>query len=926
MRKDKELLSMFLLNMDNKTNSTKTSPNQSDLVLVTYIPEKKNSKRNDKNIKDETVIERNTNVVNFYDLMNVLDYQETQFLEFTEVNIDVDKLQFIVSNRHIFEPLLKRGKTYKYEKYEHYDPFLLASKYLAKSRNHSVKVVYKQKRGVGRFNAKGSLSLQCLKRQIRQTISTGYLDIDIVNAHPNILKFVCTENGYPCPILIKYCKNRDKFIKENSFTTKAHGKLVFLCIMNGGTEEYKALENPSKEMVTFASSEILNIHNLIAAKHSEQFEAHKKARIAKGKNYNHKASFMNIILCDIENKLLMAMHEYFGSSRNDVLCFDGLMPLNGKKYDLDGCQKHIFDKYHIKIELAIKPFDEAFDLSMYSYPIYKEISLSYYEDFENLVSKTIDLEIATEWLNNAIKWISNGGGGYFLTKNSNIDHLTQLNSIHYKPVKKETLLGDLEFVCNIENSKFDIDYWSAHKNDKKKGGLDLEKMQQYLFTMLGSKRKDNNSFIDTFLKTGKISIFKSVDFFPFLERKGVPNLNGKFNMFSGFPLEKVEQTKQIDFTKSALYKHIKEELMNNNEEEFNHFLDHIADMIQDPANIKSIGHLFFTHQGMGKGLLAEFVAKLLGPDHCITFGNTDAYFSNFNSDQANKILKIFEEVSDKGVAFKNHDRLKGDQSKKTERIEPKGLDPYTIMHCARYWYFTNHPHSLYIEGDNRRITCHKANSRYANIIEYFEILWQEIRDIQFCKCAFEFFASRKYTFKSVTTCFENNFKKEQKEINLCSTHQFLKEYAENGGLDNLSSPKVKCSDLSDAYHIWCTNSGTQYHLNTFKTQLAKIDINACKVRYDGIGTWCYILDFKILTKKFSELLKDPTFEFKNQDYIDEEVEEQIKKNAKEEELKQTKSAKKSNNKIKNTETFKSQKINLDSDDDENFQVFAKKLF
>lgn len=53
-----------------------------------------------------------------------------------------------------------------------------------------------------------------------------------------------------------------------------------------------------------------------------------------------------------------------------------------------------------------------------------------------------------------------------------------------------------------------------------------------------------------------------------------------------FPLKNVEQTKNIDFTKSALYKYTKEELMNNNIAEFEHFQDHIADMVQDRANIK----------------------------------------------------------------------------------------------------------------------------------------------------------------------------------------------------------------------------------------------------------------------------------------------------------------------------------------------------
>jgi len=44
------------------------------------------------------------------------------------------------------------------------------------------------------------------------------------------------------------------------------------------------------------------------------------------------------------------------------------------------------------------------------------------------------------------------------------------------------------------------------------------------------------------------------------------------------------------------------------------------------------------------------MSKLLGIDHFISIENIDAYFGQFNADQANKILKVFEELSEKGSA------------------------------------------------------------------------------------------------------------------------------------------------------------------------------------------------------------------------------------------------------------------------------------
>ena len=89
-----------------------------------------------------------------------------------------------------------------------------------------------------------------------------------------------------------------------------------------------------------------------------------------------------------------------------------------------------------------------------------------------------------------------------------------------------------------------------------------------------------------------LNTFNSIEFLPFLKRNGEPELYDSFNTFTGYPMEDVKLEQPcVRFEDSHLYKHLKEEMMNNNEGEFEHFLDHVADMIQDPANIKTYGPL-----------------------------------------------------------------------------------------------------------------------------------------------------------------------------------------------------------------------------------------------------------------------------------------------------------------------------------------------
>ena len=644
-----------------------------------------------------TMISNTTNsITNHYDNLLPLEYGNSNFIQLTE-KIDTDKLSFIINKKSIFEPLLREDRRFKGKEYEHYDAFMMASKFLKKSRNGHVKVLYNQKRNIGRYYAVKSLSLQCITRQIRQTICNDYyLDIDMKNCHPTILKFICDECGISCPILSRYVSDRKKFFKKNN-VTKSVGKITLLSIINGGKIAYKKLKNPSEELQEFYNTEIKNIHNNIALKHHDKFIKHKEERIANDKNHNHKASFMNIILCDIENKILQEMYNFFGKPSSCVLCFDGIMLEKGHKYDIQGAEQQIFDKFNINIKLDIKPFEDAFDLTKYGkLPEYNEMSLEYYSDFRNLIGHDVYPELIKEWTDKSLVLIENGGKSFFLTKNRMVDCLTKEIRVYYKQVQSADILNNLKVKLNVINPKFDFiflkDFMSKKPKEKKEllqimNDDQKSKLIKYLYKWIGPHgQKNEPGYIQDIMENRLLNSYNNIEFYPYLSRNGKPKLDDSFNTFTGFPLEKVSITKTIDFEKSHLYKHIKEEMMNNNVEEFEHFLDHISDMIQDPCHIKTNGHLFYTKQGMGKGMLAEFVTKLLGSDHTISFENTEAYFGKFNADQSNKLLKIFEEVSDKGSAFSNHDRLKGDQSKKMERVEPKGIDPYTIRHCSRFWF------------------------------------------------------------------------------------------------------------------------------------------------------------------------------------------------------------------------------------------------
>ena len=271
---------------------------------------------------------------------------------------DKDVLAHIIENKDIY---LKQMRTECYD--DKFDPFLIPERYLRKSKDGKFRVNYKQIGG-GRFFSNGSLSLQSFAREVRHTIARDYyVDIDMVNAHPTIFAYICKKHEIETLFLDEYINDRDKIINnlitQNPNQTKDYIKTTILSVLNGGSQAYDNLENKTEWIMNY-KDEIMKAHNKICKLKEIEFNEYKKTI----KKHNLKASFINKLLCNIENDILQHIVKFFNVKPNSicVLCFDGLMlPINGN-YDLLGCEKSVYKSLNIKIKLKIKPMDEGFKL------------------------------------------------------------------------------------------------------------------------------------------------------------------------------------------------------------------------------------------------------------------------------------------------------------------------------------------------------------------------------------------------------------------------------------------------------------------------------------------------------------------------------------------------------------------------------------
>lgn len=268
------------------------------------------------------------------------------------------------------------------------------TKYRKSVRNNKLDVLYKYSRNIdaephmgGRMFAKGGLSLQSFRKEIRHTLAKDlYIDIDIVNCHPVILKQICNKNSWKCERLEEYIKHREKlipqFMKKFNIDRDAVKK-AFLTIINGG----EAL-NDSNQFIREFREELKAIRtNLMNSEKDITAFVKDKRR----KTQNIDGSVMNIKLCEIENEILMEMVKFFRMKELvvGVLVFDGLML---EKNDLitprllKECCKYVKDQKGWDIQLVIKPMDRGFDMSVFDKEDYDSVKMLFEKEIGKVIS------------------------------------------------------------------------------------------------------------------------------------------------------------------------------------------------------------------------------------------------------------------------------------------------------------------------------------------------------------------------------------------------------------------------------------------------------------------------------------------------------------------------------------------------------------
>jgi P4 family phage/plasmid primase-like protien len=313
-------------------------------------------------------------------------------LQATKSKLDGIKLTEIFNNSNLCKlqnsNLLKTESYLKYENenqhLEHYQQLALSSSYEYKGNNTDYKVLtvkYQRPDGYtfGRVYPIKSLGLSSIRREVRHTIANDiYVDIDVSNAHPELIYQTCMYHNIKCNVLGEYIKNRKEkleMIMTEYKVSRDVAKNLFIIVLYFGSFKTWLKNNdlsPSLKPNDFI--EKLIQERTIYGEFIEKQNNEIYLEIQKNKSkknillYNEFASVVAIWCQEIEQRILETLYNYcnkkkYIKNKIAVLCFDGIMieANNYKESILSEFTKVIKETFGYTLKFETKPLNQGYN-------------------------------------------------------------------------------------------------------------------------------------------------------------------------------------------------------------------------------------------------------------------------------------------------------------------------------------------------------------------------------------------------------------------------------------------------------------------------------------------------------------------------------------------------------------------------------------
>lgn len=543
-----------------------------------------------------------------------------------------DVLKYIILNGNEFR---RRLALLRKRKDKTYNPITLAKQLYARSNGQDIKVVYKFAKGETSGRRFAAVSMQGMQRELRHTIAHEfYNDLDIVNCHPVILSQLCKKYKIESKCLDKYVRHREKFLRDNNLT-----KTDIVSFVNGGFRISVAVDNWTSETHKFFN-ESKKIRSAVCDLFPAEFAEQTKKNKLRKKDWNHDGTFVNKMLTEYEDKILMCIADGLFSEdgkKNGVLCFDGIMVPKSVKIDFEDLEKRVLDRLNFEIKLKVKPMNEGFTITPEMLETVADLSDVFDFSYFRSKVKTITTEKELLKLNREIiEWMNSQ---YQIIK----DTKSYTLQVFPGDTCPHTGFVSRKYCSKFADSLKKVDFANKHLTTPP---IEIEKDGKKTTTTVTIKPYEMWNKSPLRLEYDGIE-FNPVKYYKekkamFKDDRSCPS----FNKFHGLAIEKkqaVAHGKALDES-HGFFQHIKKRWCLNNKEVYEYVLNWFAHCIQRPGIKMKSAMVLKSAERSGKGIIVQIIAQLLGDTYFFQPGDADEVLGNFNSSMEGILMLFLDEM------------------------------------------------------------------------------------------------------------------------------------------------------------------------------------------------------------------------------------------------------------------------------------------
>lgn len=632
---------------------------------------------------------------------------------------DLKRAGALLNNR---EALMKSLPSSGDEVYETLEKYVAASShvdggqqgpYIGKTVTHFIPSK-RDPTGFGRLYPEHGVSLSAYKKVIRAELANDlYYDIDMVNAHPAIIRWLCSCVGIACPLLEKYIAERKECLNDVIAGAKAthpeltldNAKSMVLSVIykdNGVSSRYKDVQR-SAWLKSFIA-EMSDIKALISVRFAKIHEMRDKYLVStkQEQSPNPKGSLLSYIVNVIENRLLFEAVDALAivTPMSDIiLSFDGMLLQRSHvdKVGIAKCIKRVNERYKgfgTGVTVMSKKFTRSAELEALG-----DVKMNWAVFSATLKSHTFTAQKLHAWFAvNAYRalFISGDAPGRIIVESSGEYHelspthggiSTRVTGLAKKPTTvKSCTLGDL-----MNNHGF-----VRHIPTYIRRGF-----------LIGKDAEADPSVFSTFPGFSARADLCSFDF---------------GNSDVGEPVWHKTGHEDLDLFLS----HIVEVLACDDIYSAQYMFSWIAHIVLKP-HIKTSRAVFLysEKQGLGKSLVAQFLRdKVFGNPISTSEQNLRTFCKGFNSQLADKIFIMVEELStERGASMQGADSLKDMITNSHPMIETKGVKVGILRKgYQNFMLMSNHRDALEVEESDRRFLMLELSDKYYRNADHYKRL------------------------------------------------------------------------------------------------------------------------------------------------------------------------------------------------------------